>query len=267
MSGGYAYDNDVAVARQQHMCLSAMLDDFTRARLSTVDTPIDGYRCLEVGAGAGSIARWLAGRGASVIATDLKPGHLTHGGGVRVLAHDIVTEPVPDPPYDLIHSRLLLVHLEEREQVLAKLAGALRPGGSLVIEDWYIRPEHIVVAAPTPGDTELFERYQRMLMDILANDPTWAARIHGEMVALGLTGVSTAIHAPVWPAGTAGALLVTVNLTLFRDRLLAAGLTDADLARLEWLVRDPRSGFVLRGHFLYSTIGRAPHSGAEAPTP
>jgi SAM-dependent methyltransferase len=258
MSGRYAYDNDVEVARQQHACLSAMLDDFTRARLSAVDTPGGAFRCLEVGAGAGSIARWLADRGASVVATDLKPRHLTAGDGVRVLAHDIVTEPVPDPPYDLIHARLLLIHLPEREQVLAKLAAALRPGGSLVVEDWYIRPEHLVLDAPTPGDVALFDRYQRILLDILANDPTWAARVHGEMVAAGLSPVDTAIHSPVWPAGTAGALLVTVNLALFRTRLLAAGLTEAELDRLEWLVRDPRSGLVIRGHFLYSTTGRAP---------
>jgi SAM-dependent methyltransferase len=258
MPSGYAYDNDVAVAQDQHACLSAMLDDFTRQRLSAVDTPADGFRCLEVGAGAGSIARWLAGRGAEVVVTDLKPSHLTGDRRIRVLAHDIVAEPVPDPPYDLIHARLLLLHLPERERVLAKLAAALRPGGSLVIEDWYIRAEHIVVAAPAPADAALFERYQRALMAILANDPTWAARIHAEMLAAGLSDVDTAIHAPVWPAGSAGALLVTVNLALFRDRLHAAGLTEADLDRLNWLVRDPRSGLVIRGHFLYSTIGRAP---------
>jgi SAM-dependent methyltransferase len=258
MPGGYAYDNDVDVALQQHACLSAMLDDFTRARLSTVDTPAGGFRCLEVGAGAGSIARWLAGRGASVVATDLKPRHLNPEAGIRVLAHDIVAEPVPDPPYDLIHARLLLIHLAERERVLRKLAAALRPGGSLVIEDWYIRPEHIVLDAPTPDDTALFGRYQRMLLDILDNDPTWAVRIHSAMVAAGLREVDTAIHSPVWTAGSSGALLATVNLALFRARLLGAGLTAADLDRLEWLVREPRSGLVIRGHFLFSTIGRAP---------
>ncbi|BCB78438.1 methyltransferase domain-containing protein [Phytohabitans flavus] len=264
MPDSYAYDNDVDVAIQQHMSLSAMLDDFTRTRLSAVDTlagataPPSTFRCLEVGAGAGSIARWLAGQGASVIATDLKPGHLNEEERIRVLAHDIVAEPVPDPPYDLIHTRLLLIHLPEREQVLRKLAAALRPGGSLVVEDWYVRPEHILVDAPTPSDTALFERYQRILLDILDNDPTWAARIHGQMVAAGLREVDTAIHSPVWPAGSPGALLVTVNLSLFRQRLLDAGLTSGELDHLEWLVRDPRSGLVIRGHLLYSTIGRAP---------
>ncbi|GAB3513410.1 methyltransferase domain-containing protein [Phytohabitans suffuscus] len=258
MPGSYAYDNDAEVAIQQHACLSAMLDDFTRTRLSAVDSPAGAFRCLEVGAGAGSIARWLAGQGAAVVATDLKPGHLAPEPGIQVLAHDIVAEPVPDPPYDLIHARLLLIHLPEREQVLRKLAGALRPGGSLVVEDWHIHVEHLVVSAPTPADTALFERYQRILLGILDNDPTWATRVHAEMLACGLREVDTAIHSPVWPAGSPGALLVTVNLALFRDRLLAAGLTGDDLDHLGWLVRDPRSGLVIRGHFLYSTHGHAP---------
>jgi SAM-dependent methyltransferase len=260
MPGGYAYDNDVDVALQQHACLSAMLDDFTFSRLSTVALP-RGARCLEVGAGAGSVARWLAGRGAPVVATDLKPRHLRADAGIRVLAHDITAEPVPDPPYDLIHARLLLLHLPEREEVLRRLADALRPGGSLVVEDWYVRTEHLVVDAPDPGDVTLFERYQRALLGILDNDPAWAARIHAEMLAAGLRDVDTAIHSPVWPAGSPGALLVTVNLTLFRDRLLAAGLTSAELDHLERLVSDRRSGLVIRGHLLYSTIGHAPPPG------
>ncbi|MGN9912580.1 class I SAM-dependent methyltransferase [Phytohabitans sp. LJ34] len=258
MPGGYAYDNDADVALQQHACLSAMLDDFTRARLSAVDTPAGPFRCLEVGAGAGSVARWLAGRGASVVATDLKPRHLVEEPGIRVLAHDIVAEPVPDPPYDLIHARLLLLHLPEREQVLAKLAAALGPGGSLVVEDWYIRTEDIVIDAPSREDVALFDRYQKALLRILDNDPTWATRIHSRMRAAGLHEVDTAIHSPVWPAGSPGALLATVNLALFRDRLLTAGLTGDELDHLEWLARDRRSGLVIRGHFLYSTIGRAP---------
>lgn len=258
MPGGYAYDNDVDVALQQHACLSAMLDEFTQSRLSAV-SPAGAFRCLEVGAGAGSVARWLAACGASVVATDLKPRHVPAEPGVRVLAHDITAEPVPDPPYDLIHARLLLMHLPQREAVLHTLAAALRPGGHLVVEDWYVHADHQVLDAPDPGDVTLFERYQRALIGIIGADPTWATRVHGRMVAAGLRDVDTAIHCPVWPAGSAGALLATVNLTRFRDGLLAAALTPDELDHLRWLVTDRRSGLVIRGHLLYSTIGRAPH--------
>jgi chemotaxis methyl-accepting protein methylase len=48
---------------------------------------------------------------------------------VRVERHDVAADPVPENAYDLIHARLVLVHLPERDRVLATLAAALRPGG------------------------------------------------------------------------------------------------------------------------------------------
>ena len=35
-----------------------------------------------------------------------------------------------------MHARLVLEHLPERDRVLAKLAGAVRPGGWLLVEDF-----------------------------------------------------------------------------------------------------------------------------------
>lgn len=46
-----------------------------------------------------------------------------------------MTEPAPGNKFDLVHARLLLVHLPERLEVLRKMAAALQPGGWLLIED------------------------------------------------------------------------------------------------------------------------------------
>src|SRR5206468_1516768 len=97
------------------------------------------WRCLEVGAGGGSIARWLAERldGGSVVATDLNVRDLDPGpsGRVEVRQHDVVAEQLEEAAFDLIHARLLLEHLPQRAAVLDKLVLALRPGGWLVVED------------------------------------------------------------------------------------------------------------------------------------
>ncbi|HZM84459.1 MAG TPA: class I SAM-dependent methyltransferase [Candidatus Limnocylindrales bacterium] len=37
--------------------------------------------------------------------------------------------------FDVIHARAVLTHLPERDEVLARLVAALRPGGWLLIED------------------------------------------------------------------------------------------------------------------------------------
>jgi hypothetical protein len=100
----------------------------------------EGWRCLEVGAGAGSVARWLSeqvGEKGSVLATDIDT-ILLEGldlPQLEVRRHDIRTDPLPEGAFDLIHARLVLIHLPEREHVLSRLVNALAPGGWLLIED------------------------------------------------------------------------------------------------------------------------------------
>jgi len=100
-----------------------------------------GWRCLEVGAGGGSVARWLADRvgpSGHVVATDLRidqlAGHSVPNLEVRV--HNIITDSIENAHYDLIHLRFVLNNLaDHRATLLPKLIGALRPGGWLLIED------------------------------------------------------------------------------------------------------------------------------------
>jgi SAM-dependent methyltransferase len=54
---------------------------------------------------------------------------------LKVREADITRHPLPDAGFDLVHARLLLEHLPERDRVLAHLARAVRPGGWLLIED------------------------------------------------------------------------------------------------------------------------------------
>src|SRR5262249_1904756 len=99
-----------------------------------------GWRCAEVGAGAGSVTEWLCDRvgpTGRVVAVDipttfLEPlGH----GNLDVRCADVVAEPLEAGAYDLVHARTLLEHLATREEVVAQFAAALRPGGVLVAED------------------------------------------------------------------------------------------------------------------------------------
>jgi SAM-dependent methyltransferase len=93
-----------------------------------------GARCLDVGAGAGSIARRLAGIG-PVIAVDVDPYLLAPAPGVEVRRADLVTDPLPGG-FDLVFTRLLLMHLPERDAVLDKLVAAATPGGVVLVEDF-----------------------------------------------------------------------------------------------------------------------------------
>ncbi|WP_433608241.1 class I SAM-dependent methyltransferase [Dactylosporangium sp. CA-139114] len=255
----YSFDNDDPESVGRHSHLSDILDPFTFERLGSLGD-LAGRRCLEVGAGGGSVARWLAERGADVLATDLNVRHLPLGAGFRVLRHDLVREPVPDGPWDLIHARLVLLHIPEREAVLERLAAALAPGGALVIEDWATEFGNLCLAAPDRETAQLIEEYRDILVNRVlparGNDPTWAARVHAVMLAHGLTGVDTVINAAAWPGGSPGAVLIAVNVAQLREDFIAAGFTPERIRQLYSAVRDPR--LVVRSHFTYSTIGRRP---------
>jgi SAM-dependent methyltransferase len=121
--------------------LTNALDPVTRRHLLGRGLT-DGWRCLEVGAGTGSVARWMAeqaGPKGRVLATDLSL-ELMHRQGLgadnlELRRHDIVGDPMPDEEFDLVHCRLVLEHLPGRLEALARLAGVLAPGGWLVVEE------------------------------------------------------------------------------------------------------------------------------------
>lgn len=60
-SQGYLLDNAAQQTGGRFSGLDAGLDENTQAHLSALGIAA-GWRCLEVGAGSGSIARWMAER-------------------------------------------------------------------------------------------------------------------------------------------------------------------------------------------------------------
>ena len=253
----YALDNDSSSAVGMLDCLSAILDP------STIDllTPLvpAGGRCLELGAGNGSIAAWLAdtaGPSGHVVATDVKPDHIHRHPRVRVLRHDLRCDPLPAGPFDVVHARLLLAHLPQREDLVQRLAGVLAPGGALVIEEWGAAGPAQILSSPWPQTAELYHRYQQALIAVFAcsgNDPTWSVRVHATLTTAGLTGVRTTVHAGSWPGGTPGCQLPLAVSTQLRARLAGQGLDPDDLDLLRTHLADPR--VVLLGNLTWSVTG------------
>ena len=257
----YSFDNDDPEAVDRHSYLSEMNDPFTFERLSRLG-PLTGWRCLELGAGGGSVAHWLGeqvGPTGRVLATDLKPGHLAADAKYAVLQHDLRYEPVPDGPWDLIHARLVLLHIAERREIVSRLVKALAPGGYLVLEDMASGQRRLVLASPDAATAALVEEYQDVLLRILptrGSDPRWAEKTYGVMVEEGLVDVSTEIRSESWPGGTAGTRLISANIAQLRAEFEAEGFDRARMERLAAAMEDPR--VVLRSHYIYSTVGRRP---------
>jgi ubiquinone/menaquinone biosynthesis C-methylase UbiE len=116
------------------------LDPGTQAHLTRLGVGPDS-RCLEVGAGDGSVAFWLAaqvGPNGVVVATDLQTdfleGEATRHPGLEVLRHDIMAEELPTG-FDVGHARWLIEWLPDKRLALQRMANALRAGGVILIEE------------------------------------------------------------------------------------------------------------------------------------
>jgi 2-polyprenyl-3-methyl-5-hydroxy-6-metoxy-1,4-benzoquinol methylase len=131
-------DVDAATESGRLQLLESCRDPGTIGRLRRLGVA-GGWRCLEVGAGRGSIARWLAEQVAptgSVVAVDIDPRFLTDmPENVEVRALDIREDEVEEGTYDLVHCRALLMHLPDPAGTLSRLAAAVRPGGLLLAEE------------------------------------------------------------------------------------------------------------------------------------
>jgi ubiquinone/menaquinone biosynthesis C-methylase UbiE len=259
----YPMDNDTPASVRQHQALSDLLDGLTTRRISGL-LDLVGARCLEVGAGGGSIAIWLAervGDDGGVVAVDLKPGQIPPHRRMEILALDVTRQALPAGPFDLVHARLTLLHVREREQVLRAMVRVVRPGGVLLVEDWDAGDVHTLVRAPNEASAALYGRYQKLIGEKVfaasGTDRGWARHLHSRFLDEGLIEVDTKVEFEYWTGGGPGlAGLIGSNLVQLHDRLLTAGLTEKELEELAVLVEDPR--LVVRGFPMHSTSGVRP---------
>lgn len=98
------------------------------------------WRCLEVGAGAGSITQWMAGavgESGQVVAVDLDTRFVANleARNVEVLEGDIQHLPLESHSFDLVHTRYVLIHIPDVHAALSRLLDLVKPGGWIVLEE------------------------------------------------------------------------------------------------------------------------------------
>jgi SAM-dependent methyltransferase len=242
--------------RRRLELLEQCLDPFTTRSLDAIGVE-PGWRCLEVGAGAGSVAGMLCervGPAGRVAAVDLNTRFLEELRHENLDVHqqDVVADGLPGDAYDLVHARMLLMHLPTREKVLEVLAAALRPGGWLLIED--------MDRFPLP---ELTDGLYRQMWDAaikgfdMANVATTLGRSLPELFdRAGLEAVEPVCQVPVFRGGTVFAEMLLESLAQLRPLILASGMTEADLDATARSMADPTQWF--NCFAIYSVRGRAP---------
>jgi SAM-dependent methyltransferase len=214
--------------------------------------PLAGAVCLEVGAGAGSVARWLAvqaGPSGHVVATDADPRFLagTMAAGVEVRRHDILADPLEPARYDLVHCRALLCHLPDPTRALGVMAAAVRTGGWLLVEDADYCS--LVAADPAHPLSPRFDAIMRKLLALIAAgrvfNPFFGRRLPGLAESAGLADAGyEAIACHRQGAGAAAEVLAR-SLEQTRDRTLRDGAAGpGEFAAVLSALRDPSFSFV-----------------------
>jgi len=257
----YMFDNDHPEAARQLDLLGQILDRHSAQVLSRTGIRA-GWRCLDIGAGAGTTTTWLAGLVAPtgrVTALDIEPRYIPAGDGIDVQQGDVRTTQLPDACYDLIHLRLVLMHLPQRERVLRRLVQALKPGGWLIVSDWDCRWTDLLVHAADPAAQSAFTAFQVTITGLAAAngaDLGWASRAPLAMRDAGLTELTAVAYNEMWAGGTAGCLLHASNSRQMQPQLLRRGITEAQLDVLRHSMQQPDTLAYL--YTMFSTTGRRP---------
>ncbi|GAA2605442.1 class I SAM-dependent methyltransferase [Streptomyces tubercidicus] len=246
--------NDADRERDRLAAIQRNVDTFTTGLLDGLGIE-PSWNCLELGAGAGSIAYWLAERcpDGRVVGVDLDTRHLdaSRAANLEIQEADITREDYPPGSFDLIHARYLFCHLPERDEMIARATRWLSPGGWLIVEEPYQLPGH---TSPFPVVQRLLDAYQHRYQQHGA-DLTWVRGLPALLARNALTEVAFAAN-----PGCMGGLDKDRWLPLITQAapgLLADGLiTEADLAEFAALLKDP--AFIDIPQVTISAWGRRP---------
>jgi ubiquinone/menaquinone biosynthesis C-methylase UbiE len=265
----YIFENAGQPTSQRFSSLETLYDPWTIRHLEATGIG-PGWQCWEVGGGGGSIAAWLAercGQAGHVLVTDIDPRFLVESASLdhpslEIQCHDIGTDPLPAQTFDVIHARLVLIHVPAREVALERMVTALKPGGWLIVEDF--DPTLIDPGYPTT-DVAAAALYRNMLaaqgrlMAARSGELalTWGRSLYWRLRAQGLVNLGMDGYMAVWQGRSQGARLVGANFEQIREEAAGSGLiTREEIVRVLALLDDP--DFSFSAPVMFTAWGRRP---------
>ncbi|GAA2649121.1 MULTISPECIES: class I SAM-dependent methyltransferase [Streptomyces] len=201
-------------------------DDFTLARLRALGAG-PGWRCLDVGAGTGTVARLLLDRAgvSEVLAVDRDTAFLrAHPTpGLTPLEADITALDFSPGRFRLVHARFVLMHLRNWPRMIGKLASLVAPGGVLVLGD---AVDLTTPAAPTTTYGRVMRAMWQGLGDSLGTDVSWVPDYPAHLREAGLLSVGAEILVPPLLPGSPISRFWAGTWERARGPMTATGLVD-----------------------------------------
>jgi len=258
---GSTETDEVELARLR--LLEDVLDPITTRHLETVGVT-EGWKCLEIGAGVGSVAQWLStrvGSAGKVVATDVDTRLLQQLDipNVEIRQHDIVSDELEADLYDLAHCRNVLMHLLEPEKGLKRMADSVRSGGWLVIEE--TDRGSILSADVTNPSAVTLTTNLRAANDFLRErkilDPYFGRQVRGLMEQLGFTDIAHEGWTCICRGGEPMARYDAASYQMSAKPMIEAGLMSQEqLDDALRLLRDP--AFTFPALTMFSSWGKKP---------
>jgi SAM-dependent methyltransferase len=224
-AGRYLLSNDATEAMDRFTAFATLFDPSTFRHFDALGLGA-GWRCWEVGAGGTTVVAHLADRvgpAGHVLATDI---NLSWASGatapnITILEHDVAGELPPGGPFDLVHARLVLVHVPERDLALANMVASLRPGGVLLVEDADPALQPRSCLEETGPEEVLANRLRRGFRHLLSErgvDLAYGRTLPHRLRAAGLVDVAADASFPIRHPACIPLEVATINLV--RDQLV-----------------------------------------------
>ena len=164
---------------------------------------------------------------------------------------------MPGNAFDLIHARLILVHLPEREKALDRMIASLKPGGWLLTEEFDSVSQ---LPAPDRYPWEVMLNSAAAMRQVMTGrgvNAGFGRALAGYLHDHGLERISAEGRMLMSQGKSLWTQLMKANLEQLRDAILETGLVTApefedDLARLN------QEDFMTPTSVMWSVAGRRP---------
>ena len=232
----YVFDETRNHAELQRLqAIEAVFDPATKRRITSVGIA-PGWRCLEVGPGAGSMLQWLAntvGTDGWVTGVEVNPRFLPQrsGSNWNIIEGDIRGVDLGDTQFDLIHARYVLIHISDHETALERLLAHLKPGGWILLEE----PD-FSASRPIYGPDNLCQsvknvnRAIKTMFTQLGMDYAIGLRLPHQLQQHGFENLKVENDTPLVKGNTGVANVMKMSARQLREKYLATGdANDTDI--------------------------------------
>lgn len=214
------------------------LDPTTITHLKTAGLR-SGGRCLELGAGAGSIMKWMGsvvGSGGRVVGVDRDTKHLQHVSDPRFqIIEDDFLDVRLDDLFDLVHCRYVLIHNRTSSEILTKLCNHLKPGGYLVIEEPDFTSAKLLNQMRDTARQRVNNAICRMFGNLGLN-PRYGLELPQKVAEEGLQVIETDARLHFANGGSPMGTMMAASQQALAEELVATG--EVTEAEIEKYVRD-----------------------------